>query len=147
VKPASVKSAKAKSRPATKAKAAKAKAPARAVAKRPAPKAAVKAKLKSKVKPAPKAAPKAAPKSKATLRQEQRLANFKEVAKQALAKVKAAAQGQEKAAAPVVQLLGLVVGCQPLVQQHPPWLPAKNTSKVKNSGRQFKFPELLTFKV
>ena len=98
VKPASVKSAKAKSRPATKAKAVKAKAPSRAVAKRPAPKAAVKAKLKSKVKPAPKAAPKAAPKSKATLRQEQRLANFKEVAKQALAKVKAAAQGQEKAA-------------------------------------------------
>jgi RNA polymerase primary sigma factor len=36
------------------------------------------------------------------LRKEQRLANFKEVAKQALAKVKAAAQGQEKAApAPV----------------------------------------------
>ncbi|MEY4599236.1 MAG: polymerase sigma factor RpoD, partial [Pseudomonadota bacterium] len=103
VKPASVKSAKAKSRPATKAKAVKAKAPARAVAKRPAPKAAAKAKLKGKVKAAPKAASKAvptkaAPKSKATLRQEQRLANFKEVAKQALAKVKAAAQGQEKAA-------------------------------------------------
>ena len=103
VKPASVKSAKAKSRPATKAKAVKAKAPARAVAKRPAPEAAAKAKLKGKVKAAPKAASKAvptkaAPKSKATLRQEQRLANFKEVAKQALAKVKAAAQGQEKAA-------------------------------------------------
>ncbi|MFZ9151481.1 MAG: RNA polymerase sigma factor region1.1 domain-containing protein, partial [Burkholderiales bacterium] len=98
-----MKSAKAKSRPATKAKAVKAKAPARAVAKRPAPKAAAKAKLKGKVKAAPKAASKAvptkaAPKSKATLRQEQRLANFKEVAKQALAKVKAAAQGQEKAA-------------------------------------------------
>ncbi|MGE0557974.1 MAG: RNA polymerase sigma factor RpoD [Burkholderiales bacterium] len=60
------------------------------------------AKSKTTAKPAVKAkgkaAPKAAAKSKATLRKEQRLANFKAVAKQALAKVKAAAQKLDKAA-------------------------------------------------
>jgi len=136
VKPASVKSAKAKSRPATKAKAAKAKAPARAVAKRPAPKAAVKAKLKSKVKPAPKAAPKAAPKSKATLRQEQRLANFKEVAKQALAKVKAAAQGQEKAA-PAPAVTAATAAKQPVGKQKPArGLTARERALVKEFERR-----------
>jgi RNA polymerase primary sigma factor len=136
VKPASVKSAKAKSRPVTKAKAVKAKAPARAVAKRPAPKAAVKAKLKSKVKPAPKAAPKAAPKSKATLRQEQRLANFKEVAKQALAKVKAAAQGQEKAA-PAPAVAAATAAKQPVGKQKPArGLTARERALVKEFERR-----------
>ena len=140
VKPASVKSAKAKSRPATKAKAVKAKAPARAVAKRPAPKAAAKAKLKGKVKAAPKAASKAvptkaAPKSKATLRQEQRLANFKEVAKQALAKVKAAAQGQEKAApAPAA---AVAAAKQPAGKQKPArGLTARERALVKEFERR-----------
>ena len=140
VKPASVKSAKAKSRPATKAKAVKAKAPARAVAKRPAPKAAAKAKLKGKVKAAPKAASKAvptkaAPKSKATLRQEQRLANFKEVAKQALAKVKAAAQGQEKAApAPAA---AAAAAKQPAGKQKPArGLTARERAPVKEFERR-----------
>jgi RNA polymerase primary sigma factor len=73
-----------KSRPATKNKAAKGKTPQRAAKPRVAAKA--------------KAAPKSAPKSKAVLRKEQRLANFKAVAKQALAKVKAAAQKLDKTA-------------------------------------------------
>ena len=68
-----------------KAKVVKAKAPVRGQAK---PKSA--AKTKTAAKPAAK--------SKATLKQEQRLANFKAVAKQALAKVKAAAQKLDKAA-------------------------------------------------
>ena len=88
VKSVSAKSVKPKARPAAKSKSApKARKPARVAAKRPAPKAAAKAK--------PKAAAKAPAKSKATLRKEQRLANFKAVAKQALAKVKAAAQRQD----------------------------------------------------
>ena len=72
-----------------KAKVVKAKLPVRGHAK---PKAA------AKVKTAAKTAAKPAVKSKATLKQEQRLANFKAVAKQALAKVKAAAQKLDKAA-------------------------------------------------
>ncbi len=93
VKAAALKSAKAKSRPSVKAKAAN-KSPVRAGVKRTAAKAAPKV-----AKPKVKAAPKLPAKSKATLRKEQqRLANFKEVAKQALAKVKAAAQGQDKVA-------------------------------------------------
>ena len=82
---------KSKARPASRPKAMKAKTPQRAGAKsRPA-----KAAVKAKGKPAPKAAAK----SKAVLRKEQqRLANFKAVAKQALAKVKAAAQKLDKAA-------------------------------------------------
>jgi len=81
---------KAQARAVSKAKAVK-KAPPRAAKPKAAPKAAVKAKGK--------AAPKAVAKSKATLRKEQRLANFKAVAKQALAKVKAAAQKLDKSAA------------------------------------------------
>ena len=81
---------KAKTHAASKSRTVKAKAPQRAGAKPRPVKAAVKAKGKS--------APKAAAKSKAMLRKEQqRLANFKAVAKQALAKVKAAAQKLEKA--------------------------------------------------
>ncbi len=78
--------ARAKSRPAPKTKAVKAKTPQRAAKPRVA--------AKGKGKPAPKSAAK----SKAVLRKEQRLANFKAVAKQALAKVKAAAQKLDKAA-------------------------------------------------
>ena len=89
---------KAKSRAAIKSKSVKpkvkAKAPHRAAKPRPAAKAKVVAKPKAKGK----AAPKAAGKSKTALRQEQRLANFKAMAKQALAKVKTAAQKLEKAA-------------------------------------------------
>ena len=81
--------AKVKARPATKTKLVKVKTPQRAGAK---PRPAVKGVAKAKGKAAPKAA-----KSKTVLRQEQRLANFKAVAKQALAKVKAAAQKLEKA--------------------------------------------------
>ena len=81
---------KAKARAAGKARAVKAKALPRAAKPKAAPKAAAKAKGK--------AVPKAAAKSKAALRKEQRLANFKAVAKQALAKVKAAAQKLDKAA-------------------------------------------------
>jgi RNA polymerase primary sigma factor len=80
--------AKAKSRPATKSKSVKAKAPKRPAKPRPV----------AKTKAKGKAAPKTAAKSKAVLRKEQRLANFKAVAKQALAKVKAAAQKLDKAA-------------------------------------------------
>jgi len=82
---------KTKGRVVTKSKVVKSKAPQRAAKPRPAAKGAVKAKGK--------AVPKAAAKSKAVLRKEQqRLANFKAVAKQALAKVKAAAQKLDKAA-------------------------------------------------
>jgi RNA polymerase primary sigma factor len=85
---------KAKARSAAKAKAVKSKATTRAGAKpRPAAKGAAKAKGRAK------AAPKTAAKTKAVLRKEQRLANFKAVAKQALAKVKAA-QKLGKSAAP-----------------------------------------------
>jgi RNA polymerase primary sigma factor len=80
--------AKAKSRPATKSKSVKAKAPKRPAKPRPV----------AKTKAKGKAAPKTAAKSKAVLRKEQRLANFKAVAKQALAKVKAAAQKLDKVA-------------------------------------------------
>ena len=114
------KTAKSKSKPA-KAKTAKVKSPARvkksaakAVA-RPKVRVAAKAKAKvvkakapvrgqakpkgaAKTKTAVKTAAKPVAKSKATLKQEQRLANFKAVAKQALAKVKAAAQKLDKAA-------------------------------------------------
>ena len=79
---------KSKSRPATKSKTVKAKAPQRTAKPRTV------VKTKAKGKPATKAAAK----SKAVLRKEQRLANFKAVAKQALAKVKAAAQKLEKVA-------------------------------------------------
>ncbi len=101
IKNASAKAAtKTKSRPATKSKAVKAKTPQRAAKPRPA------AKTKTKGKPAPKAAAK----SRAVLRKEQRLATFKAVAKQALAKVKAAAQKLEKVvpqpAAPVAPKSG-----------------------------------------
>ena len=80
--------AKAKSRVAIKSKSVKAKAATRTSAK-PRAGAKVAAKGKGKVK--------AAAKSKAVLRKEQRLASFKAVAKQALAKVKAAAQKLDKA--------------------------------------------------
>jgi RNA polymerase primary sigma factor len=133
VKPAPVKSAKAKSRPATKTKAVKAKAPARAVAKRPAPKALAKTKVKGKAK----AAPKTASKSKATLRQEQRLANFKEVAKQALAKVKAAAQGQEKAAPAPAAAAAAAAAKQPAGKQKPArGLTARERALVKEFERR-----------
>ncbi len=69
----------------SKAKVVKAKAPARGHAK-----------LKSSAKA--KTAAKPVVKSKAALKKEQRLANFKAVAKQVLAKVKAAAQKRDKAA-------------------------------------------------
>ncbi len=86
--------AKSKGRVVTKAKAVKSKAATRAGVKpRPVAKAAAKVKGKAK------AAPKTAAKTKAVLRKEQRLANFKAVAKQALAKVKAAAQKLDKSAA------------------------------------------------
>jgi len=81
---------KAKARAAGKSRSVKTKVLPRAAKSRAAAKPAVKAKGK--------AAPKAAAKSKATLRKEQRLANFKAVAKQALAKVKAAAQKLDKTA-------------------------------------------------
>jgi len=77
-------SANAKTRSAGKSRSAKAKALPRAA------KSKAKAVPKSAVKTKGKATPKAAAKSKAALRKEQRLANFKAVAKQALAKVKAA---------------------------------------------------------
>ncbi len=67
----------------------------RGAAKRPAAKGTAKAKGKT--------APKAAAKSKAVLRKEQRLANFKAVAKQALAKVKAQSVAPQQAAAPVAK--------------------------------------------
>ncbi len=131
VKSGLVKSAKGKSRPVVKAKAVKAKTPARPVAKRPAAKVVAKPKAKGKAKPVPKAAPK----SKATLRKEQRLANFKEVAKQALAKVKAAAQGvQEKVApAPVAP----VAKQQPVGKQRPArGLNARERALVKEFERR-----------
>jgi len=85
VRPRSAKSsANAKTRIAGKSRSAKAKALPRAA------KSKAKAVPKSAVKTKGKATPKAAAKSKAALRKEQRLANFKAVAKQALAKVKAA---------------------------------------------------------
>jgi len=131
VKSGLVKSAKGKSRPAVKAKAVKAKTPARPVAKRSVAKVVAKPKAKGKAKPVPKAAPK----SKATLRKEQRLANFKEVAKQALAKVKAAAQGvQEKVApAPVAP----AAKQQPVGKQRPArGLNARERALVKEFERR-----------
>ncbi len=91
-KPASAKTAvKTKTRIATKAKSVKSKVETRTGAK---PLAATKGAAKVKAK----AAPKSAAKTKAVLRKEQRLATFKTVAKQALAKVKAAAQKINKSA-------------------------------------------------
>ena len=131
VKSGLVKSAKGKSRPAVKAKAVKAKTPARPVAKRPAAKVVAKPKAKGKAKPVPKAAPK----SKATLRKEQRLANFKEVAKQALAKVKAAAQGVQEKVAPAPP--APVAKQQPVGKQRPArGLNARERALVKEFERR-----------
>jgi RNA polymerase primary sigma factor len=131
VKSGLVKSAKGKSRPAVKAKAVKAKTPARPVAKRPAAKVVAKPKAKGKAKPVPKAAPK----SKATLRKEQRLANFKEVAKQALAKVKAAAQGVQEKVAPAPA--APVAKQQPVGKQRPArGLNARERALVKEFERR-----------
>jgi len=85
--------AKTKSRIATKSKSVKAKTATRTSAK---PRADAKPRASAKV--AAKGKGKVKAKSKAVLRKEQRLANFKAVAKQALAKVKAAAQKLDKAA-------------------------------------------------
>ena len=96
---------KTKARAATKSKLVKSKASQRAAKPRPAAKGATKSKARGK------STPKAAAKSKAVLRKEQqRLANFKAVAKQALAKVKAAAQKFDKVAPQPVAPVAAKVG-------------------------------------
>ena len=81
------------------------------------------------------AATKAEAKSKAILSQEQRLANFKEVAKQALAKVKAAAQLQEQAA--LATAAAANVAKQPVGRQKPArGLTARERALVKAFERR-----------
>jgi RNA polymerase primary sigma factor len=133
-KPAKAKNAKAKS--AVRAKTGSAKAPAKAKS-RSAPKTkAVKAKAQ-RAKPratAVKAKGKSAPKSKSVLRKEQRLANFKAVAKQALAKVKAAAQKLDKA---VPQPAAVVAASKPGGKQRPArGLTARERALVKEFERR-----------
>ncbi len=108
-----------------KAKVVKAKAPVRGHAK---------AVVKNKGVAKNKAAPKAAAKSKVTLKQEQRLANFRAVAQRALAKVKAAAQKLDKTAPQPV-----AVAVKPGSKQRPTRGP---TARERALAKEFERREL-----